>query len=165
MNVHCYNYEEYLIGIQNVLTSGLNYDVASHITKYLAQDYQNQLQEDLELKKGYHMIKLDITHNVDCIGMKYGGSRNYKRGKAKGAHGVFVSEIIPNSAADMYRRLNGFDFTGFEIVRYNSYKLCQQNEKNNIDELKKYVKMDPKCTAYLKLKWNPDLLEKFEYFD
>jgi hypothetical protein len=52
---------------------------------------------------------------------------------------VFISKIVPNSAADKFRRLNGFDFTGFEIVRYNNYNLIKQNENNNIDGLKKIL--------------------------
>ena len=165
MKVHCYNYREHLSEIQNILCQALNYPVALHIVKYLVLNYLTQMEEDIEIKQKTHRIVIEITASIDFFGIKYGGSRNYKMGKRKGMHGVFVSEIVPNSAADYYKRLNGFNFTGFEIVRYNNYQLLKQNKNNNIDELKKYIKSEPCCAAYLKLRWNPDLLEKYGYFD
>ena len=158
-NVNYSNYHEYKDKIHSSITNLLCEDVSEIIIKYLQLIYSNELEELRYFRKKTHTIIIRLQFNHESFGFKFHGARNDKVGKIK-MFGVFINDIIENSAAMEYMKTNNMDFRGFEVIRYNNKSI------NNISTLKKFKKYRIDYNNFcmiLKLRWNPKLLKTYDY--
>ena len=157
--VNYHNFPSYKDNTFTLLNLFLCEDVILIILEYLKDFYKHDYLTEIEFKKKIHRIIIDISDRTDCIGLKFGGARNDKVGDLKG-YGVFISGAKEYSATKEYIRMKGIDYTGFQILRYNSFYL---NGNSTIKKLKEYIKKNPYGSASLKLLWNPMLLKNYDF--
>lgn len=157
--VNYHNFPSFKDNTFTLLNLFLCEDVILIILEYLKDFYKHDYLTEIEFKKQIHRIRIDISDRTDCIGLKFGGARNDKVGDLKG-YGVFISGVKEYSATKEYFRMKGVDYTGFQILRYNSFYL---NGNSTIKSLKEHIKKNPYGSASLKLLWNPMLLKNYDF--
>ena len=155
--VNCFNYLKYIDKIQNELTYLLSEDVSFVILKFLHDVYYKQLLEVQTFRSKIHRIDLDFSLRHFTFGLKFSGARNMNHADKKRA-GIFISDIKENSPAYELFIKDSLDYRGFQVLRYNFL-----NNPRTLKQYKKYIKERPSATISLKLGWNQDLLDVYEY--
>lgn len=158
--VNGFNYYKYKNYILECITQILCEDVARIIIHFLGIIYYEELDELRKFRSKKHTIILSIGLRHSSFGIKFSGARNDKVGEQK-MFGIFISEIKKDSCAEEYMRLNRKDFRGFEVYKYGNLNLS--DGMGTLKKLKEYQKFNMNSGMILKLRWNPKLLEKYNY--
>lgn len=158
-NVNYSNYYRYKDDIHSSMSNLLCEDVSEIIINYLQLIYSNELEELRYFRNKTHTIIIRLQFYHESFGFKFHGARNDKVGKIK-MFGVFINDIIENSAGMEYMKTNNMDFRGFEVVGFNFLRM---NGNGTLKNLKDYRKKKPCSGMLLKLRWNPELLKAYDY--
>lgn len=171
-NANCLNWHKYKMPINACLSCVLCEDVVDIILPYLELVYKKEYEELLRFRSKTHTIQLQLNENNTSLGFKFSGARNDKVGYIK-MFGIFISDIKDNSAAADFMYLHKKDYRGFQVIEHNwIWQFLPEPEKRTLDlswrygtlkNLKRYQKCHPSSIISLKLEWNPELLNIYNY--